>query len=266
MLTLEQCQAMSLEELRNSMTVKQKAFVDNFVIDWNASKAAREAKYSLKSSASIATENMQKPLIKVYIQKFLEINSLSPEQVKKMVADAAKGNVSNYMRPVTKKRQVPYEFPLTERILECEKKINRIKKYIERAQSKGLLTEDELSYEQSRIVMIQKNILELEIEVEEDPKAFEIRHREEEYESVELDLIKVINDKEGAKVKSFKWSEFGPVLEIQDPADAQKTMLKVQGQFIDRVESKNENTNLNANVDLEPGEAKRIYDEIKKTI
>ena len=51
------------------LTPKQKTFIDEYLIDLNATQAAIRAGYSLKTANRIATENLSKPVIQAEIQK-----------------------------------------------------------------------------------------------------------------------------------------------------------------------------------------------------
>ena len=51
------------------MTVKQKRFCDEYLIDLNATQAAIRAGYSEKNARNIASENLAKPNIKQYIDE-----------------------------------------------------------------------------------------------------------------------------------------------------------------------------------------------------
>lgn len=57
------------------MTNKQKRFCEEYLIDLNATQAAIRAGYSPKSAHSIATENMQKPAVRVRIDEALATRS-----------------------------------------------------------------------------------------------------------------------------------------------------------------------------------------------
>lgn len=52
-----------------SMTAKQQRFVEEYLVDLNATKAAIRAGYSPQSAYSIGQENMKKPVIKNAIDK-----------------------------------------------------------------------------------------------------------------------------------------------------------------------------------------------------
>lgn len=51
------------------MTNKQKRFCEEYVIDWNATRAAIAAGYSEKTAAQIGAENLIKPDIAAYIEE-----------------------------------------------------------------------------------------------------------------------------------------------------------------------------------------------------
>ena len=53
----------------NDLTEKQQRFVDEYIISFNATEAARKAKYSGKSAKQIGTENLAKPSIQAAIKE-----------------------------------------------------------------------------------------------------------------------------------------------------------------------------------------------------
>ena len=55
-----------------ALTAKQKAFVQEYLVDLNATQAALRAGYSPNSAQQIATENLSKPLIQDAIQAALK--------------------------------------------------------------------------------------------------------------------------------------------------------------------------------------------------
>ena len=52
-----------------ALTEKQRRFVDEYLIDLNATQAAIRAGYSKKTAKQIGTENLAKPAIKTYIDE-----------------------------------------------------------------------------------------------------------------------------------------------------------------------------------------------------
>ena len=63
------------------LTAKQQRFCDEYLVDLNATQAAIRAGYSKKTAGAIGTENLQKPLIKDYIEKCMA------EKEKALIAD-----------------------------------------------------------------------------------------------------------------------------------------------------------------------------------
>lgn len=57
----------TLEELQKKLTKKECIFCHQYIIDWNGARSAREAGYSEKTCAVIASENLTKPYINQYI-------------------------------------------------------------------------------------------------------------------------------------------------------------------------------------------------------
>jgi len=51
------------------LTNKQKIFCEEYILDWNASRAARAAGYSEKTAKDIGCENLTKPNIQAYIEE-----------------------------------------------------------------------------------------------------------------------------------------------------------------------------------------------------
>ena len=49
------------------LTQKQKLFCEQYIIDWNGTRAAIAAGYSPKTAKQIATENLSKPYLQAYI-------------------------------------------------------------------------------------------------------------------------------------------------------------------------------------------------------
>ena len=54
------------------LTDKQKQFCKEYVLDWNATRAAKAAGYSEKTAQVIGSENLSKPIIKAYIEHIQE--------------------------------------------------------------------------------------------------------------------------------------------------------------------------------------------------
>lgn len=81
------------------LTAKQKRFCEEYVIDWNATRAAIAAGYSEKTAYSTGHENLKKPEIEAYIQevkyKLEELSGISALRNLKELAKLAYSNISD---------------------------------------------------------------------------------------------------------------------------------------------------------------------------
>ncbi|UQS82597.1 terminase small subunit [Bombilactobacillus folatiphilus] len=59
--------------MKKKLTAKQQRFADEYIKTGNATQAALEAGYSKKTAGVIANENLNKPYIKEYIDKQLNL-------------------------------------------------------------------------------------------------------------------------------------------------------------------------------------------------
>lgn len=64
------------------LTLKQRSFIDNYLIDFNATAAAKRAGYSTRTAGAIGHENLKKPEIRRVIdERVAEIARFSREQI-----------------------------------------------------------------------------------------------------------------------------------------------------------------------------------------
>jgi phage terminase small subunit len=87
--------------VEKKLTAKQQRFCDEYLIDLNATQAAIRAGYSVKTAGAIGTENLQKPLIKDYIEKRMA------EKEKNLIAD--QDEVLKYLTAVLRGESVSEE-------------------------------------------------------------------------------------------------------------------------------------------------------------
>lgn len=80
-----------------SLTYKQRAFIDEYLRDFNATQAAIRAGYSPKSATIIGHENLRKPNIKSKIAELLETRVMSREEALARLSNIASFDVSDYI-------------------------------------------------------------------------------------------------------------------------------------------------------------------------
>ena len=69
------------------LTPKQALFTKEYIIDFNATRAAKSAKYSPKTAFTIGVENLTKPLIQKAIQREIEKRAVRVERTADEVLD-----------------------------------------------------------------------------------------------------------------------------------------------------------------------------------
>lgn len=79
------------------LTTKQKRFVEEYTVDFNATQAAIRAGYSEKTAGEIGYENLKKPQISESIQERLEAYSMTANEALKRMTDWGRGDVRPFL-------------------------------------------------------------------------------------------------------------------------------------------------------------------------
>jgi phage terminase small subunit len=92
---------MSKTPVFDTLTAKQKAFVNEYLVDLNATQAAIRAKYSVKTACKIGSENLQKPDIQTAIAEIraqlTESTAITPEKVLREMGRLAFSDLRNVL-------------------------------------------------------------------------------------------------------------------------------------------------------------------------
>ncbi|MBF9252470.1 terminase small subunit [Pontibacter sp. 172403-2] len=220
------------EEIK--LTDKQQRFVQEYCVDFNRTQAALRAGYSERTAYAIGSENLKKPQIRAAIDERMKELSLTADETLKGISDIARANLNEYFKVVKVQTAPRVKTPLAQIIERLKAQNEDADSFIIRAQ---LLNQEELDSEYlDDVAKKQKqrrlDIIRLEIELERNPEAYRIESGPEELiETVELDLPKLIRDKEAGKIKSVKHSEHGLNVELY-PADAAlRDLARIHGLF-----------------------------------
>ena len=85
-----------------ALTAKQQRFVEEYLIDLNATQAAIRAGYSEKTAYSIGEENLRKPEISFEIQKAMDRRSkrteITADRVLQEYAKIGFSNITDYLK------------------------------------------------------------------------------------------------------------------------------------------------------------------------
>lgn len=80
-----------------SFTDKQRRFIDEYPVDFNATQTAIRAGYSKRTAYSIGQENLKKPEIAAAIAERIESLQMTAGEAALRMANAAKFDLSNYL-------------------------------------------------------------------------------------------------------------------------------------------------------------------------
>jgi phage terminase small subunit len=228
---------------------KEKKFADLYVIYLNGAKSAREAGYSIRNDRHIAMDLLTKVHIKAYIAQKLDAATMSAEEVTRRLTNRASLNMADYMTI----RQVPYtpkiRKPLD--ILMCELEAE-------------IAFEDELmldsDYDEMEIAAYisgqkyRRNTLKrFALELKKNAKAFRIVDGPTQLvDRQELDLNKVVADKEKGYIKSYANTQFGIKVEMCSSDEAIIAMARIHGKFEKDNEQRAPVTNMKIGYGKEP--------------
>lgn len=79
------------------LTGRQRAFVEEYLRDFNATRAAIAAGYSARSATVIGCENLTKPNISAAIKQAIAERIMSADEVKLRLADIARGDMGDFL-------------------------------------------------------------------------------------------------------------------------------------------------------------------------
>jgi phage terminase small subunit len=210
------------------MTNKQKVFAEEYLIGFNATKAAIHAGYSEKTAYSIGWENLRKPEIRSYINSKLAELSLSAEETTKLITDIAKGNLSDYFTQRQVERTPRIEKSLKAIIEDFKNEIAFEEEFKEVAD----FDSKEMKAFALKLSEMKRSLIRMELELKHNPKATRIVNDKTIFVEVfELDMKKLVADKERWRIKSITPGEHGIKVEIHDAQTALTNIARMHGLF-----------------------------------
>ncbi|OIN59099.1 terminase small subunit [Arsenicibacter rosenii] len=216
------------------MTVKQKRFVEEYLIDFNGAAAARRAGYSESTARQTAYGLLQEnEEVKAAIQKALDEQAMSKGEAMRRLTDIAQTRLNDYFIVRQVKQVTKVEKPLAEVIATLETKVVFEDKYAAAAE----LSENEQKAHESAQTQRRREIIRLQLELQENPDATRMVDGPTEIvEEVVLDLPKLVKDKRNGLIKTFKYNEFGPVVEGYPVDAALDKILHIHGAYKTKID------------------------------
>lgn len=210
-------------------TARRRMFVLHFCSNGgNATQAAKDAGFSMKTAYSIGHKLKNDPEVKALIEKKLEEMSLTPNETLKGISDIARSSLNDYLIEKEIIRTPRKVVPLSEVLKTEREKVEDLRTFAHRAQ----LTGKELDRHNAEVLEVEKGIIRMEIELERNPAAVRVIDLAPETVTVvDLDLKKLKEDKERGRIKVLKHTEFGIHVELYGADAALRDMGKVHGLF-----------------------------------
>jgi phage terminase small subunit len=239
-----------------ALNEKQKQFCEQYLIDFNATQAAIRAGYSIKTAYSIGSENLTKPEIKEAIRKRLDEAAITKEQTVKLISDIAQSSLNEYFTLKTKVEVEKIEVHLSAIITQIKIEIEDADKFRERVPTDEKGMDDHYRLQEHR----RQRIVMLEIELERNPKATRIIDGPEKLVKVpELDLAKLVSDKERGKIKSIVPTEHGLKVEMYPADSALRDMARIHDAF-----EKDNKRDIEVKASLAPDQLSQVLKTIRE--
>lgn len=215
------------------LTAKQRRFCEEYLKDFNGAAAARRAGYSENTCYEIASENLIKPNIKQYISQHLDRLSMEAGEVAMRFTNMSRGNMSDYMV----KRLVPHTPQIKVGLEVVIKRLQNEFDFEDDFALKVNYQDKELAKHMEGQEYRRRKLIRYKMELERNPNAFRIIDGETiMVEQAELDLVKIMEDKERGVIKSFKYTKDGPQVELYSADAALAQMAKIRGMMVDKSE------------------------------
>jgi len=213
-----------------SVALRHSAFADAYITNgFDPSAAAKTAGSKAKNLRQAGYELLTNPDVRAEIDKKLEQMSLGKQETVKLLSDIAQGSLNEYFVTTTKVNTPKVQKPLKLLIRELQEKIEDQHKLIERAR---ITNADALAAFNEQESGWRLQIFQYEIELERNPKAYRIVAGEPQLvETVELDLAKLVKDKERGKIKSITPNEYGQKIEMYAADSALRDIGRYHGIF-----------------------------------
>ncbi|MCW8314199.1 terminase small subunit [Sphingobacterium sp. InxBP1] len=241
------------------LTVNQQRFVEEYCSNgYNATQAAISAGYSENTARSQGQRLLTNVDIREAIKTRLDQLTLTAEELTKKTADIAKGNLADYMTT----RMVEYRPRVKKglRDIISELEFNLILQE-EFCAEKGYTEEQYDDFQKSVVEPIQDKILKYSIELKHNPDAYRYVDGEPELiPQVEVDMPKLLADKERGIIKSFKYGKNGLEVELYPADAAMDRLMRVRGMFKDKLDITTKGESMNEKVS--PEEAQRLLKQL----
>lgn len=215
------------------LTLKQRKFIDEYLIDFNGTQAAIRAGYSKNTAREIASENLTKPNIREELENRIKSAQLDAEATKKIISTIAKSNANKYLKVVKTEFTPRVEKHLSELIEELRAEIDFEGEYAVLADFGEGEFDEHVKMQNKR----RNKILRYELELKRNPNATRVVYGKTEWiETTEFDLVSLAKDKEAGIIKSYKMTKDGPQVEFCSVDNQLANLARIHSLFKDKLD------------------------------
>jgi len=208
------------------LTDKQRQFCKEYVKDWNATQAAIRAGYSPRSARQLAGINLALPIVKDYLATLPGYPVMQGGDVVKLLGDMARSCLNDYFVIKQAEHTPRISKPLQQLIDELQAEIDLETEYAALAS----LSATEQKAHETRQLERRRELLHYELELKRNPDAQRIVNGPTVFiEQAELDLVKLVRDREAGKIKTIAYGKYGPRVEMYAADVALRDVARLTG-------------------------------------
>jgi phage terminase small subunit len=214
--------------MEEKLTQKQLKFCQEYIVDFNGTQAAIRAGYSKVNARSQASVLLQNDKITDRIKVNLNEAGLGPDETKKLISDIARSCLNDYFT-IRKVQHTPLiQKSLKQLIRELREEIE----FEEEFAACVSLSDDDAATHIAMQQAREMKIIRYELELKRNPKATKIVPGQPVLiDSPELDMAKLVADKEKGKIKSITPGQWGTKVEMYAVDTALTNLAKIHGLF-----------------------------------
>lgn len=213
------------------LTDKQKKWIDEYLVDFNATRAAKDSGYSEATARQIGSQNLSKLDIQEEIAKRLDAMGMTAPEITKRFTSFARGDMSDYMVKKVTTFTPKIEVSLNELIQRERDKIDFEDDYALEVNLKGDELKNHMESQEGR----RRSIIRMKLELVRNPNAKRIINGETILiEEMVLDLAKIVEDKERGIIKSIKHTKDGVQVELYSADNALAQLAKIRGMMVEK--------------------------------
>ncbi|MFB9991241.1 terminase small subunit [Deinococcus oregonensis] len=221
----------------DALEPRQRLFVEAYLREPNATKAAKTAGYSKTTARQMGSENLSKPAIKRAIESGFRLSVMGPQEVLGLITDVARGTTEDLFTFEVVEHRPRVQRYVRDLLAELQAQIAFETEFASRAS----LSKKELTAHKAAQRVLELQALRMELELTRTPNVKRwvygdsVQRRE-----AHLDLDKMRAAGKLHLVKEVKWTRFGPAVKVYDGMEARVHIGKAHGVLKENVEHSGE--------------------------